>query len=319
MCTFKTINEQIDILKHRGLNIHNEERAKRYLLTNNYYNIINGYSKFFQDHEDHFVDGATFDEIRELYWFDKEFKQVLLNGILNAEHHLKSIAAYRFAEANPRSKYPYLQIENYDSNSLNRNWKLISRLSKILSSNCNYDNNTIYHNIHSHNDVPIWVIVDYFDFGTLRDFIRCLPRNVQNKIALDCIDFINDNTPNFNGTFPIDVMNSFIKNIHETRNVCAHNNRLLKFECRSDSVYFEPLHSVYTISSNRNNPRKDVFTTFISLQCFLSETEYSVLNNTLRKRVKHLNHRLHSISVNNILSSLGFPDNWHEIDPLPQS
>lgn len=191
MCTFKTINEQIDILKHRGLNIHNEERAKRYLLTNNYYNIINGYSKFFQDHEDHFVDGATFDEIRELYWFDKEFKQVLLNGILNAEHHLKSIAAYRFAEANPRSKYPYLQIENYDSNSLNRNWKLISRLSKILSSNCNYDNNTIYHNIHSHNDVPIWVIVDYFDFGTLRDFIRCLPRNVQNKIALDCIDFIN--------------------------------------------------------------------------------------------------------------------------------
>ena len=110
MCTFETINEQINILKHRGLIIHNEERAKRYLLTNNYYNIINGYSKFFQDHEDHFVDGATFDEIRELYWFDKEFKQVLLNGILNAEHHLKSIAAYRFAESNSRSKYPYLQI-----------------------------------------------------------------------------------------------------------------------------------------------------------------------------------------------------------------
>ena len=185
-----------------------------------------------------------------------------------------------------------------------------------MSSNCNYDNNTIYHNIHSHNDVPIWVIVDYFDFGTLRDFIRCLPRNLQNKIAIDCTDFISDNIPNFNNTFPIGAMNSFIKNIHETRNVCAHNNRLLKFKCRSDSAYFEPLHSLHAIS--RNDTRNNVFTTFINLQCFLSKTEYGVLNNTLRKRVKHLNHRLHSISVNSILFSLGFPDNWHENDPLPQ-
>lgn len=44
---FKTIDEQIQILKSRNLTIPDEQRAKDYLLSNNYYNIINGYSKPF--------------------------------------------------------------------------------------------------------------------------------------------------------------------------------------------------------------------------------------------------------------------------------
>lgn len=172
MCVFKSIDEQIEILKQRGLTIHNEDRAKRYLLTNNYYAIVNGYSKFFQDREDHFILGASFDEIRELYWFDKEIKQILLSGILNAEHHLKSIAAYRFAEESRDEKYGYLDVKNYNPEKLNYDWKLISKLSQILSSNCNYNNNPIYHSVHSYNNVPIWVLVDFFDFGTLRNFIK---------------------------------------------------------------------------------------------------------------------------------------------------
>lgn len=317
LCVFTTIDEQIEILKQRGLTIHNENRAKRYLLTNNYYNIINGYSKFFQDSTDHFIDGATFDEIRDLYWFDKEIKQVFLSGILNAEHHLKSIAAYRFAEATGDQRYPYLDASNFDHHSLDYDWKLISKFSQILSSNCSYDNNTIYHNVHAHHNVPIWVIVDYLDFGTLRNFIRNLPRELENKIAVDCIGFLNDNIPGFSGAFPINVMNSFITNIHETRNICAHNKRLLNYQCRSDSFYFGPLHSINNIS-NQGGARKNVYSTFISLQCFLSKTEYAILNNTLRRRMRHLNHNLYSISINDILSSLGFPNDWQMRDALPQ-
>lgn len=105
-------------------------------------------------------------------------------------------------------------------------------------------------------------------------------------------------------------MNSFIKNIHETRNICAHNKRLLNFECRSDSVYYKPFHEFNHIS-HEHGARKSVYTTFISLQCFLSKTEFCILNNTLRKRIRHLNHKLSSISVNVILASLGFPNDWH--------
>ena len=44
---FKTLDEQISILKSRGLIIPDEEAAKLSLLCNNYYNVINYYSKLY--------------------------------------------------------------------------------------------------------------------------------------------------------------------------------------------------------------------------------------------------------------------------------
>ena len=44
---FKTIDEQIEILKKRGLVFDDEEFAKEKLLETNYYNTINGYKKLF--------------------------------------------------------------------------------------------------------------------------------------------------------------------------------------------------------------------------------------------------------------------------------
>lgn len=46
---FKTVEEQIEILKSRGLIIQDEERALFFLKNNNYYELINGYKDFFID------------------------------------------------------------------------------------------------------------------------------------------------------------------------------------------------------------------------------------------------------------------------------
>lgn len=40
---FKTVDEQLEILRSRGLKIVNDEKAKEFLLNNNYYSI-SGYS-----------------------------------------------------------------------------------------------------------------------------------------------------------------------------------------------------------------------------------------------------------------------------------
>ena len=72
---FKPLDEQVRLLKDRKLIIHNESDAKLYLLSNNYYNIINGYSKFFPLLQDTYTNKTTFDEVTKLYLFDKELKQ----------------------------------------------------------------------------------------------------------------------------------------------------------------------------------------------------------------------------------------------------
>ena len=73
---FKTINEQIEILKHRGLKIENEEYAQEVLLRENYF-FISGYRHLFTtDNKDKFIEGATFEELYSLFLFDRSFRNI---------------------------------------------------------------------------------------------------------------------------------------------------------------------------------------------------------------------------------------------------
>ena len=74
---FKTLDELVDILKQRGIDIPDSsarDYAKRVLEKNGYYNLINGYNKLFLDPESETVkyrSGTTMKEINDLYQFDR--------------------------------------------------------------------------------------------------------------------------------------------------------------------------------------------------------------------------------------------------------
>ncbi|WP_342772223.1 Abi family protein [Companilactobacillus suantsaicola] len=243
-------------------------------------------------------------------------KQTIFRAILNVEHHLKSIFAYRFAEAYPNKCYSYLDINCYSSDKALDVGYIISKLSMIINKHKRYPNNAINHYVKKYNDVPIWVIIDFLDFGELVSLINCVPRSLQNKIAKDLVSFIKDNVPDFNKQFTPETMISLIKNIRETRNVCAHNNRLLDFRCRSDSIFFPAIHGSSGI--HKDEMRRELYSTFVSMQCFLSKTEFAILNNTLRKKFRHLANKIKSIDINNILDSLGFPHDWYQKEKILQ-
>ena len=67
---FKTIDEQLNILKSRGLTIDDEEKASDFLLHNNYYRV-SGYSLTLRNH-DVFSKTASFQNIIDIYSFDHE-------------------------------------------------------------------------------------------------------------------------------------------------------------------------------------------------------------------------------------------------------
>ncbi|MCK8617334.1 Abi family protein [Fructobacillus sp. M158] len=314
---FKTLDEQINILKDRNLTIIDEEKAKEYLLSNNYYNIINGYSIYFKkENSDQYLDGTTFDEITSLYFFESELKRTVFNSLLLAEKHLKSIFSYRFSETYENVPYAYLDINCYAPEKTLSVVPTISLLSKTLQNNQKYKENPVHHYVHKYKDVPIWVLINFIDFGTLKNLINNVTPSVQNKIAKDLSKFLNENVPTLEQRFNTETMLSLIKNVHETRNVCAHNNRLLDFSCRSDSIYFKKLHEPNQIG--KETERRKLYSTLVSLQCFLSKTEYAVLHNTIIKRIKYLNNNLKTIDSKKILSSLGFPEDF-ELETIKQN
>lgn len=309
MKPFKTIEEQIQLLRARKLVIEDESYARDYLLSNNYYNIINGYSKYFPLENESYTNGTTFEEVEFLYRFDRDLKSAFFKAIISVELHLKSIFAYHFGESYGRKKYSYLNIESYDQTKTLSVISTIARLAQIIQRQQKYPNTSVYHYVKNHQDVPIWVLVNYLDFGEIRCMLDSSALSLQNKVAKDMCKFAKQNLSSA-GIFPPEVMMSFIENINEVRNVCAHNNRMLDFQCRRDSKYWADLHEKYSISAD--SQRRDIFSAFISMQCFLSRMEFSTLHNTILKLMKNLNKKLKTTSAESILETLGFPRDWYD-------
>ena len=65
---FKTLDEQVEILKNKHLIIHNEDYAKSILLRENYF-FLNGYRHMLMksSNERVYKDGATFEELYSLF------------------------------------------------------------------------------------------------------------------------------------------------------------------------------------------------------------------------------------------------------------
>lgn len=316
MKKFSSIDEQLSFLKARGLIINDEDKAAQYLLTNNYYNVINTYSKYFQKSPDVFIEGASFDEITQLKLFDKEIKNIIFKSILEAENHISSIIAYRFSEKF-NEPYAYLQTGSFMKSNPAKVAKNISILSNVINNTKKRERTSIHHYYHKYNNVPLWVLINELTFGNIYHFYNILDHSLQNEIARDFPTFLLDNLNNIDQEstykkvfFTKDMTRSFIKNLSEIRNVVAHDNKLLDYKCYNNTAYLKELHSLFNIDKKQS--RQDVYNTCICLAAFLSKNQFAQLHNTILKRTNYLERRLSSISINIVLNSLGFPDDWNK-------
>ena len=74
---FRTLDEQIEILRSKNLIINNEDYAKSVLLRENYF-FINGYRHLFMEPNNKkvFREGTTFEELYSLFLFDRTFRTI---------------------------------------------------------------------------------------------------------------------------------------------------------------------------------------------------------------------------------------------------
>ena len=103
---FKTLDEQIEILKNRGLVIEDEKEARDVLLRENYF-FINGYRHLFtkEKGKDIFLDGTTFNELYATFVFDRRLRNIFFKYLLVVENNMKSIISYQLSR-----KYGYIPL-----------------------------------------------------------------------------------------------------------------------------------------------------------------------------------------------------------------
>jgi len=93
-----SVQEQINLLKSRGLQIPDESRAIRYLQNISYYRLSGYMYPFLVNTKQHiYKTRTTFDNILNLYHFDRELRLLVFSAIEKIEIALRSQIINQFS------------------------------------------------------------------------------------------------------------------------------------------------------------------------------------------------------------------------------
>lgn len=242
MRDFKTIDEQIKILKDRKLIFINEETAKLNLMRYGYYEIINGYKDFMlkSKNPDTYKKGATFEHLFELYKLDKSFKNSVLESSLNFELNLKTVFSYVLSKHYGVKNNSYLNKSLYRLGKKDR--KGIYQLDHLFNKfkliiNDNLEPYKHYRVDHGH--TPPWILFKGCSFGNMKHFY-----NLQKG-------FIKDEITSLMLGFPIELvrqvpecksMFSDLLNLtYLFRNRAAHSGRIYNYNPKSGKIRYNKI------------------------------------------------------------------------------
>ena len=235
----KTFNQQLTILRNRGVVVPTNGKPKRFLEQENYYNVVNGYKDLFLIKDSNnlpvepelYQEGTHFNELKALFLFDRELRILLLKYLLIFENSIKTTVAYEFSKKYPR-KNAYLDIANFVDNDPKKVLQQISILTKTIHDKVDRTG-AIKHYIEEHGEVPLWVLVNFLTMGNIANFYNILTDSTKNIIAKFYTDKYR--TQNKDNTFRLSSadLSACLKVANLVRNICAHDERLYNVNLRN--------------------------------------------------------------------------------------
>lgn len=209
-----TINEQIELLKKRGLIINDEDLAKNMLSKISYYRLGEYWFVMQNDKENHiFKPNSHFKNVVELYEFDEELRLLLFSVISKIEIALRTKLIYHLShEVDP------WWFQNFKLFKSSR--ELVKTLSGLEQEISRTKDVTIKKHYKSHRDderfPPAWKSLEQTSFGALSKLYGNLKTNIKSKDTI-AMEF---------GAVNHTYLPSWLQSISQIRNFCAHHSRL---------------------------------------------------------------------------------------------
>lgn len=301
---FKSLDEQIEILRYKGLIINDEEVAKEVLFRENYF-FLSGYRHLFMksSKDKTFLAGTTFEELYSLFLFDRNFRYILFKNLLVIENNLKSMISYQLSKKYGYKEKDYLNPKNFvhDSTKTKQVNDLIRKMKKQIRSNGAQHSATL-HYITNYGYIPLWVLVKVLSFGIVTELVAILKPEDQEALANQYNMGVND-------------LLKYLPILSNYRNLCAHED--IVYENRTqvlidDSVYHKLLN-IDKMDGEYIYGKNDLFALIIILKQMLSHYEFSNMIEEVKKTISNLEYNLHTIPIRKVLDRMGFPSNWEDI------
>lgn len=279
-----TYDQQVELLKSRGLIIKNKQKIKSLLKQISYYRI-SAYFLPFQKEKDLFIPGTSIEDIETLYNFDRELLNLIFTTISRVEIPIRTRITYLFVQ-----KYGpigYTQIKNFrDGFYLFEEW-----LSKLRSEIKRSKETFIRHYKRKYADdspdYPMWMVAEIMSFGSLSVLYKGMNKYDKSNISQEF------------GLQPV-VFESWLHSLVYIRNLCAHHNRLwnrtLGVKPKIPKL-LEIWHNPFTIDNSK------MFSIFTVLKFLLGFVDPS------QNFTESLMDLLEKYEISN-LQLMGFPNNW---------
>ena len=304
---FRTLEEQIEIFKNKGLKINDIEKTKEILLRENYF-FINGYRHIFMKSpkEKYFLPGTTFEEVYAFFTFDRSIRNIFFKNMLVVENNLKSIFSYQLSKQYGIREKDYLRPTNFtkDVAKARQVADVLHKMKRQIRINASQHSATM-HYISNYGYVPLWILVKVLSFGIIGELYSILKTEDQQSIAA----FYNLDIDNFSIFLPL---------LSNFRNLCAHEDIL--FDHRNQrSIIDNKYHLALNIPMMDDEyiyGKNDLFALVIILKYMLRDEEFRHLVYEIDYEIALLDGKVSTIPVEKILNRIGFPNNWRDIIDL---
>lgn len=276
-----TFDQQVNILKERGLLIPEDKTCENFLHSVNYYRLT-AYLLPFKQENNTYKTGTTFEELHQIYEFDRKLSHLIFSIIEEIELFLRTQFAYYHAHR--YGALGYLDPENF--NDMHNPDDFSDRIDHVLYEH-RFSPVVIHHQKNYDGILPIWAIIEFFSIGMLSKFYSDMILKDKKDIARQL----------FNTSYSC--LDSWLRCLSDLRNRCAHYSRLYYWK-------FTAIPKSYPNSFFQRNRR--LFDQLLVLQHlytnnFKWHTSFMVPLQTIMEEYKdHI-----------YLEHIGFPQEWYSL------
>ena len=209
-----TLNQQLQLLKDRGLLIDDDELVKFHLRTTNYYRLSAYWYPFRKIEQnsvisDEFEAGTHFRDVIGLYEFDRRLRLQVMDAIERLEVYVRAL----FAEiiSHKYGAFGHTKAANFHPNFNHDAW-----LAKLNHAICRANDAFVIHYKNKYSgfpNLPIWMVTEVMSLGSLSRGYKGLKHEDKRIIS---------------GKFGLHFrqLTSWLHTLTYIRNVCSHHGRL---------------------------------------------------------------------------------------------
>jgi abortive infection bacteriophage resistance protein len=282
-----TIAQQVAQLRKRGMVIGDSHLAEHYLSQINYYRLTAYWLPVESDHTTHtFKHGVSFEQVLDLYIFDRELRLLVLDAIELIEVAIRTQLSFQLG-------HRYGTHSHLSADLFKPKWDHTKNVCQLQRDAHDSKEAFIQHLLAKYIEPvpPIWAAVEIMTLGQLSKWYANLKSGADRNLVAHMYDCDEIN------------LVSFLHHLTTVRNLCAHHSRLWNREFIFTFKLPRQRPQSLLSSFNHKEPRR-IYNTLVMMVYLINHT---APDNHWRQRLLEIVNRHHIDPAH-----MGFPNDWQK-------